>query len=108
MGKKRIFFGILMIMFFFALLPGFFNGSKNDGGLEGAGYLEEPKIKPENAGKADIIENAYDNEMGLHFKYPIVLRRKEIWKEERREGKVKAKWGFSINKKTFEISSFYF
>ena len=115
MGKKRIFFGILMIMFFFALLPGFFNGSKNDGGLEGAVYLEEPKIKPENegkvviiSGKADIIENAYDNEMGLHFKYPIVLRRKEIWKEERREGKVKAKWSFSINKKTFEISSFYF
>ena len=31
--------------------------------------------------------------MGLHFKYPIVLRRKEIWKEERREGKVKVKWG---------------
>ena len=65
MGKKRIFFGILMIMFFFALLPGFFNESKNDGGLEGAVYLEEPKINPENegkvviiSGKAYIIENA--------------------------------------------------
>lgn len=101
MGKKRIFFGILMIMFFFALLPGFFNGSKNDGGLEGAVYLEEPKIKPENegkvviiSGKADIIENAYDNEMGLHFKYPVVLRRKEIRKEERIDDKdkVETKW----------------
>ena len=49
-----------------------------------------------------------DNEMGLHFKYPVVLRRKKIWKEEHREGKVKAKWGFSINKKTFEISNFSF
>lgn len=97
------------------LLPGIFYWIKNDGGLKGTIYLEELKIKPENegkvviiSGKADIIENAYDNEMGLHFKYPVVLRRKEIWKEERRESKVKAKWGFSINKKTFEISSFYF
>ena len=54
-----------MIMFFFSLLPGFFNESKNDGGLKGAIYLEEPKIKPENegkvviiSGKAYIIENA--------------------------------------------------
>ena len=54
-----------MIMFFFPLLPGFFNGSKNDGGLKGAIYLKELKIKPENeekvviiSGKAYIIENA--------------------------------------------------
>lgn len=99
MGKKRIFFGILMIVFFFVLLPGLFNESKNDGGLKGAIYLEEPKIKPENegkvviiSGKADIVENAYDNEMGLHFKYPVVFRRKEIRKEKRVDDKVEIKW----------------
>ena len=54
-----------MIIFFFALLPGIFYWIKNDGGLEGAVYLEEPKINPENegkvviiSGKAYIIENA--------------------------------------------------
>jgi hypothetical protein len=41
--KKRIVFGILMIIFFFALLPGIFYWIKNDGGLKGAIYLEEPK-----------------------------------------------------------------
>ena len=35
-----------------------------------------------------------DNEMGLHCKYPIVLRRKEIRKEERIDDKdkVETKW----------------
>ena len=54
-----------MIMFFFALLPGIFYWIKNNGGLKGAIYLEEPKIKLESEekviiilGKADIIENA--------------------------------------------------
>ena len=54
-----------MIIFFFALLPSIFYWIKNDDGLEGAVYLEEPKINPENeekvviiSGKAYIIENA--------------------------------------------------
>ena len=36
----------------------------------------------------------YDNEMGLHFKYPVILRRKEIRKEERIDDKdkVETKW----------------
>ena len=54
-----------MIIFFFALLPDVFYQIKNDSGLKGAIYLEEPKIKLESeekviiiSGKADIIENA--------------------------------------------------
>ena len=44
-----------MIIFFFALLPGIFYWIKNDGGLKGAIYLEEPKIKPESEEKVIII-----------------------------------------------------
>ena len=56
-----------MIIFFFALLPGIFYWIKNDGGLKGAIYLEEPKIKPENEGKVVIILGKADIKVILSF-----------------------------------------
>ena len=84
MGKKRIFFGILMIMFFFALLPGIFYWIKNDGGLKGAIYLEEPKKWRKDYNH--FRKGGYYRKCIMIMKWDYILNIPLFW-EEKKSGK---------------------